>query len=94
MEKQARCAKCGEFDSLDKMVVLECPSCKYRTFRHKGAEECAGMDGAMRSIRAHFNYYFKRAGGDGGHVAAIARMSRIVAPRIVAALTGTKRKNT
>lgn len=89
--KTARCAKCGDFDDASKMVMLECPSCKYRTFRHRGAEECAGMSGAMRSIRAHFTYYFKRRGGDGGHVAAIQRMNRIVAPRVVAALLSRKR---
>lgn len=84
--KFARCAKCKEFDRPEKMVKLYCPSCLYVTYRHKDEDTCGGKDGALRSIRGHFTYFLKRAGGDGGHTVMVRRASRIILARVAANL--------
>lgn len=61
----ARCAACFRWVGEEKLTVLGCPACWYRTAR---CQKCGGLDGAVRSIFSHFNYWSGSRGEQvGGH---------------------------
>jgi hypothetical protein len=66
--KFARCVKCREWGR--GMEVVPCPACEYQATR---CGRCGGLDGAIRSVFAHFAYWRTRGGEDGGHLKRLVK---------------------